>query len=105
MEKRKIGTLEVSAVGLGCMGMSHGYGAPDDTREMKRLLAEAVDLGYTFFDTAEMYGTPDDPHASEVLLGEGLKPYRDRIVIANKFGLMMPMSDVFGGSKIVLKNK
>lgn len=87
MEYRYLGNLKVSAVGLGCMGMSHGYGKPADKREMSRLLADAVDLGYTMFDTAEVYGTPDDPHANEELLGGALKPYRGNIVIATKFGL------------------
>lgn len=66
--------LRVSAVGLGCMGMSHAYGAPAGKREMKDLLTDAVDMGYTFFDTAEAYGTPQNPHDNEVLLGEALKP-------------------------------
>ena len=79
--------LRVSAVGLGCMGMSHGYGTPANKRDMIRLIDDAVDMGYTFFDTAEIYGTVDDPHANEELLGEALQPYRDRIVIATKFGL------------------
>lgn len=87
MEYREIGNLRVSAVGLGCMGMSHGYGVPADKKEMTRLLADAVDMGYTLFDTAEIYGTPDDPHANEELLGNALKPYRDKVVIATKFGL------------------
>ena len=89
MEYRTLGLsgLRVSAVGLGCMGMSHGYGKPADKREMARLLADAVEMGYTMFDTAEIYGTPDDPHANEELLGEALHPYRDRIVFATKFGL------------------
>lgn len=89
MKYRTLGLsgLRVSAVGLGCMGMSHGYGLPADKREMTRLLEDAVDMGYTFFDTAEIYGTADDPHANEKLLGEALRPYRDRIVIATKFGL------------------
>jgi aryl-alcohol dehydrogenase-like predicted oxidoreductase len=73
--------LRVSAVGLGCMGMSHAYGAPADKREMAELLADAVEMGYTFFDTAEVYGTPDRPHHNEELLGEALRPYRNRIVI------------------------
>lgn len=60
--------LRVSAVGLGCMGMSHAYGAPADEREMAELLADAVEMGYTFFDTAEVYGTPDHPHHNEELL-------------------------------------
>ncbi|MGI6219492.1 MAG: aldo/keto reductase [Bacteroidaceae bacterium] len=89
MEYRNLGNrgLRVSAIGLGCMGMSHAYGAPADHREMTELLAKAVDMGYTFFDTAEVYGTPERPHDNEELLGNALKPYRDRIVIATKFGL------------------
>lgn len=89
MEYRTLGLsgLRVSAVGLGCMGMSHGYGTPANKRDMIRLIDDAVDMGYTFFDTAEIYGTVDDPHANEELLGEALQPYRDRIVIATKFGL------------------
>lgn len=79
--------LRVSAVGLGCMGMSHAYGAPADKREMTSLLADAVDMGYTFFDTAEAYGTPRNPHDNEELLGRALRPYRDRVVIATKFGV------------------
>lgn len=69
------------------MGMSHAYGAPADHREMTELLAKAVDMGYDFFDTAEVYGTPDNPHDNEELLGNALKPYRNRVVIATKFGL------------------
>lgn len=89
MEYRTLGMsgLRVSAVGLGCMGMSHGYGRPSDKREMKRLLADAVDMGYTMFDTAEIYGTPEDPHANEELLGEALQPYRNHVILATKFGL------------------
>ena len=69
------------------MGMSHAYGAPADHREMAELLAKAMDMGYDFFDTAEVYGTPDNPHDNEELLGSALKPYRNRVVIATKFGL------------------
>lgn len=89
MKYRTLGLsgLRVSAVGLGCMGMSHGYGKPSDIKEMKRLLADAVDMGYTLFDTAEIYGTPDDPHANERLVGEALHPYRNNIILATKFGL------------------
>ena len=89
MEYRILGLsgLRVSAVGLGCMGMSHAYGAPADKHEMTELLADAVEMGYTFFDTAEIYGTPDRPHDNEELLGKALRPFRDRIVIATKFGL------------------
>lgn len=79
--------MRVSTVGLGCMGMSHAYGAPADKREMTDLLADAVEMGYTLFDTAEVYGTADRPHDNEELLGEALRPFRDRIVIATKFGL------------------
>ena len=89
MEYRTLGmsSLRVSAVGLGCMGMSHGYGLPADKREMSRLLEDAVDMGYTMFDTAEIYGTVNDQHANEELLGEALYKYRDRVVLATKFGL------------------
>lgn len=89
MNQRELGTsgLAVSAVGLGCMGMSHAYGTAPDRREMTELLAEAVDMGYTFFDTAEVYGTPEEPHHNETLLGKSLKSVRDKIVIATKFGL------------------
>lgn len=88
MEYRTLGKdLKVSAVGLGCMGMSHAYGAPADKKEMRELIAQAVDMGYTFFDTAEVYGTPDNPHDNEELVGEALKPYRDKVVLATKFGI------------------
>jgi aryl-alcohol dehydrogenase-like predicted oxidoreductase len=84
MQKRKLGksNLEVSAIGLGCMGMSFGYGPPKDTQEMISLLRKAVELGVTFFDTAEIYG----PFANEELVGEALAPMRERVVIATKFG-------------------
>lgn len=87
MKYRKIGDLEVSAVGLGCMGMSHAYGEPADKKDMTELLAQAVDIGYTFFDTAEIYGTPDNPHENEEIVGSALKKYRNKIVIATKFGI------------------
>jgi aryl-alcohol dehydrogenase-like predicted oxidoreductase len=82
MEKRKLGTLEVSAIGLGCMGMSFGYGPPADRQEMIKLMRTAFERGVTFFDTAEAYG----PYANEELLGEALAPIRDQVVIATKFG-------------------
>lgn len=85
--------LRVSSVGLGCMGMSHAYGAPSDKQEMTKLLAEAVEMGYTFFDTAEVYGTPDCPHHNEELLGEAMRPYRNHIVLATKFGLALGASE------------
>ena len=88
MEKRILGKdLEVSAIGLGCMGMSHAYGPAADKKEMTELLAKAVDRGYTFFDTAEVYGAPENPHDNEELLGEALKPFRNQIVLASKCGI------------------
>lgn len=91
MEHRVLGKdLNVSPVGLGCMGMTHAYGAPADEKEMAKLLEKAVDMGYTFFDTAECYtGTkPDGTIAyNEELVGEALKPYRDKVVIATKRGV------------------
>lgn len=88
MQYRTLGKdLKVSAVGLGCMGMSHAYGAPADKREMTELLAKAVETGYTLFDTAEVYGTTDDPHDNEKLLGNAMKEYRNKIVLATKFGI------------------
>ena len=87
MKKRKLGKsgLEVSAIGLGCMGMSFGYGPPKDKREMISLLHAAVERGVTFFDTAEVYG----PFTNEELVGEGLAPFRERVVIATKFGFKL----------------
>lgn len=82
MQQRKLGNLEVSALGLGCMGMSHGYGPAKDKTEMISLLHSAVEKGVTFFDTAEVYG----PFTNEELVGEALAPVRDRVVIATKFG-------------------
>src|SRR6184192_2003110 len=84
MKKRKLGKsrLEVSAIGLGCMGMSFGYGPPKNKQEMIALLRKAVELGVTFFDTAEVYG----PFANEELVGEALAPIRGQVVIATKFG-------------------
>lgn len=93
MQQRILGKdLQVSALGLGCMGMSHGYGAPADKREMTELLARAVDMGYTLFDTAEAYGTADNPHENEELVGDALKPYRNQVLIATKFGIGFDMS-------------
>ena len=84
MPTRKLGNskLEVSAIGLGCMGMSYGLGPPGDKREMIKLIHEAVAQGITFFDTAEVYG----PYANEELVGEALAPFRDKVIIATKFG-------------------
>lgn len=82
MKKRNIGGLEVSAIGLGCMGMSSAYGPPADKNEMIALIRSAFDQGVTFFDTAEAYG----PFANELLVGEALAPFRSKVVIATKFG-------------------
>ena len=84
MQKRKLGksNLEVSALGLGCMGMSFSYGPPKDKQEMTALLRAAVERGITFFDTAEVYG----PFMNEELVGEALAPFREQVVIATKFG-------------------
>ena len=84
--------LSVSAIGLGCMGMSHTYGNTADKKEMTELLARAVDMGYTFFDTAASYGTQTDPHDNEHLVGQALKPYRNKVVLATKFGITMDRS-------------
>jgi aryl-alcohol dehydrogenase-like predicted oxidoreductase len=95
MKKRKLGrsNLEVSAIGLGCMGMSGSYGPPKDTQEMTTLLRAAVEHGVTFFDTAELYG----PFLNEELVGEALAPFRGRVVIATKFGFdLSPGSDPRG---------
>src|SRR3984957_11098991 len=87
MQKRKLGksNLEVSALGLGCMGMSFGLGPPADKAEMIALIRTAVERGVTFFDTAEVYG----PFTNEELVGEALAPFRDRVVIATKFGFKL----------------
>ncbi len=84
MQKRKLGNsgLEVSALGLGCMGMSFSYGPPKDKQEMTALIHAAVDRGVTFFDTAEVYG----PFLNEELVGDALAPFRKQVVIATKFG-------------------
>ena len=79
--------LTVGAVGLGCMGFSHAYGPATDEREAAKLIREAYDMGYRFFDTAEVYGTADDPHVNERIVGEALRDVRSDVVIASKFGL------------------
>jgi aryl-alcohol dehydrogenase-like predicted oxidoreductase len=90
MQKRKLGksNLEVSAIGLGCMGMSFGLGPPADKQEMISLIRSAVERGVTFFDTAEVYG----PFTNEELVGEALAPFRDQVVIATKFGFKLDPS-------------
>ncbi|MBQ8062222.1 MAG: aldo/keto reductase [Bacteroidales bacterium] len=87
MKTRKLRTIEVSAIGLGCMGMSHAYGAPADKKEMLDLVAFAVENGVTLFDTAEVYGTHEEPHHNEMLMGEALAPFRNKVKISSKFGL------------------
>ena len=84
MQKRTLGNsgLEVSAIGLGCMGLSYGYGPATDTKDAIKLIRAAFERGVTFFDTAEAYG----PYKNESLLGEALAPFRDKVVIATKFG-------------------
>jgi aryl-alcohol dehydrogenase-like predicted oxidoreductase len=95
MKTRKLGDgLEVSALGLGCMGMSWAYGPAPDKAETFKVLARAVELGVTFFDTAEVYG----PFANEELVGEGLKPFRDKVVIATKFGFKIAPPEAAGGT-------
>ena len=88
MKTRTLGTdLTVSAVGLGCMGFSHAYGAPTEQKEAVRAIRAAYDLGYTMFDTAETYGTAADPHENEKLVGETLKDVRNSVQIVTKFGI------------------
>jgi len=94
MQKRKLGnTLEVSALGLGCMGMSHGYGPAADKKQMIALIHKAVERGVTFFDTAEFYG----PFTNEELVGEALASFRGKVVIATKFGIKLGA----GGQQLV----
>ena len=87
METRILGKsgLKVSALGLGCMGMNHGYGAVHDKKEMTHLIHQAIDWGVTLFDTAEVYG----PYINEELVGEALKPFRKNVVLATKFGIKL----------------
>ena len=93
MTNRVLGTdLTVSSVGLGCMGFSHAYGAPTREEEAVRAIRAAVDLGYTLFDTAEVYGTQDDPHANERLVGLALRQVRGQVQIVTKFGIRFDTS-------------
>src|SRR5216110_3429190 len=96
MQKRKLAksNLEVSALGLGCMGMSFSYPPFPDKREMIALIRAAVDRGVTFFDTAEVYG----PFTNEELVGEALAPFREQVVIATKFGFDLSGSDTRPGA-------
>lgn len=93
VEKRILGKdLSVSAVGFGCMGFSHAYGAATPENEAIRMLQKAYEIGYTFFDTAEVYGTADDPHVNEIVVGKALKPIRNHVQIASKFGIRFDMT-------------
>src|SRR2546430_9805478 len=96
MQKRRLGitNLEVSAIGLGCMGMSFSYGPPKDKKEMPELLHAAVERGITFVDTAEVYG----PYTNEELVGEALEPFRKQVVIATKFGFDLSGADTRPGA-------
>lgn len=85
MQKRKLRDLEASELGLGCMGMSYGYGEAKDENAMINLIHKALDLGISFFDTAEVYG----PYTNETLVGKALKPFRDKVIIATKFGIQI----------------
>ena len=97
MNKRKLGQgLEVSEIGLGCMGMSFGYGEVHDLKPMTELMHKAIDLGITFFDTAEIYG----PYINEELVGQALKPFKNKVVIATKFGF-----DIQDGQSIGLNSR
>jgi len=103
MKKQILGkNLKVSAVSLGCMGMTHAYGAPSDVNEMSKLIAQAVDIGYTMLDTAECYtGTnPDGSTAyNEELVGKALRPYRDKVIIASKFGVQITAAGLHTNSR------
>lgn len=103
MKKQILGrNLEVSAISLGCMGMSHAYGAPSDVKEMTQLIEHAVDIGYTMFDTAECYtGTNLDGSTAynEELVGNALKPHRNRVIIATKFGVQITASGLQADSR------
>ena len=98
MKHRHLGSLDVSALGLGCMGMSHAYGPSSDETAAIRTLHRAVELGVTLFDTAEVYG----PYKNEILVGKALKPVRDKVVIATKFGFRIddtkPSADMISGT-------
>ncbi|STQ88760.1 aldo/keto reductase [Helicobacter pullorum] len=101
MQKRKLRDLEVSALGLGCMGMSYGYGKPKDVKEMRELIAKAYDRGINFFDTAEVYG----PYINEELVGSAIKDFRDKIVVATKFGIQITEGrQIVNSSLDVIKN-
>lgn len=94
MKKQKLANgFEVGAIGLGCMGFSHAYGKPTDDHEAIEIIRRAAEAGYELFDTAEVYGTQDDPHCNEILVGKALKPYRNKVKIISKFGIRFDMYD------------
>ena len=95
MKSVQLGKLKVSQLGLGCMGMSYGYGKAKDENAMIDLIHKAYDLGITFFDTAEVYG----PYTNETLVGKALKPFRDKVVLATKFGIQIE-----NGKQVVTSN-
>ena len=106
LDKRILGKdLEVSAIGLGCMGMSHAYGKPSDKIEAEKLLEKAVELGCTFFDTAEIYGTADHPHHNEELVGEILKPYRNHLDLyyIHRIDEKVPIEEIAGAMKELIE--
>ena len=93
MKRRMLGNrFSVSAIGLGCMGFSHAYGPPTEEKEAIRAIRSAFDMGYTLFDTAEVYGTQEDPHANERLVGEALKGVRHEVQLVSKFGIHFDMT-------------
>ena len=102
MQKRKLGksNLEVSALGLGCMGLSFGYGQPVEKQQGIALIRAAVDRGVTFFDTAEVYG----PFTNEELVGEALAPFRDQVVIATKFAFKIDRQRQAGRPRTAVRN-
>lgn len=88
MDNRLLGNgLEVSSIGLGCMGFSHAYGVPTDKKEAISIIRSAYEIGYTLFDTAEVYGTLEEPHQNEELVGEALKWVRNQVQMVSKFGI------------------
>lgn len=95
MQKRMLGNLEVSAIGLGCMGFSHSYPPFPEKKDSIAVIRKAFELGVTFFDTAEVYG----PYTNEELVGEALAPFRDRVVIATKFGYDIIQNETMSGTK------
>ncbi len=102
MQTRTLGKdLTVSAVGYGCMGLSHAYGRAVDDAEAVKTIRAAFDAGYTFFDTAEIYGSEDDPHVNERLVGEALKDVRGRVQIASKFGIRFDLSNSQGPHPLI----